>query len=88
VIFFLRKGPSRLALETRLNPVGAGYELAITTDGVTHVEPFTELPALLSREHELLQAWRAQGWRETDEAREPPPLPTLSDEEDWLGRRR
>lgn len=92
MIYFFRRGQSRLAAETRLNPLGPGYELVITTDGVAHVEPFEDLPALLSREHELLQAWRATGWHETvtgsAEASPLPTLPTLSDEEDWLLRRR
>ena len=89
MIYFFRRGQSRLAAETRLNPLGPGYELVVTTDGVAHVEPFDDLPALLSREHELLQAWRATGWRETvTETPEASSLPTLSDEEDWLLRRR
>jgi len=88
MIYFFSRGQSRLAAETRLNPLGPGYELVITTDGVARVEPFDDLPTLLSREHELLQAWRAMGWRETATGPEASPLPTLSDEEDWLGRRR
>jgi hypothetical protein len=68
VIFFFRKGDHRLACETRLNPLGAGYELIITEDGVSRVESFDELAGLLSREHELLQAWRAMGWRDTTPA--------------------
>ena len=86
MIYFLRRGESRLSSETRLNPAGPGYELVVTTDGVMHIEPFQDLATLLSREHELLQAWRAIGWRETGA----PTLaaePTTSDE-DWFGRRR
>ena len=88
MIYFFRRGQSRLAAETRLNPLGPGYELVITTDGVAHIESFDDLPALLSREHELLQAWRATGWQDTVAGPEPSPLPTLRDEEDWLGRLR
>ena len=88
MIYFFRKGQSRLAAETRLNPLGPGYELVITTDEVARIEAFDNLPALLSREHELLQAWRATGWRESVAGSEPSPLPTLSDEQDWLGGRR
>jgi hypothetical protein len=88
VIYFFRKGESRLAAETRLNPLGPGYELVVTTDGVSRVESFDELPALLSREHELVRAWRAMGWRETDTAVPQPITPTVTDEEDWLNSRR
>jgi hypothetical protein len=83
VIYFFRRGDHRLTCETRLNPLGAGYELVLITDGVSRVEPYDDLSALLSREHELLQAWRAMGWREA-------PTPGNSapaDSEDWLGRR-
>jgi hypothetical protein len=87
MIYFLRRGAGRLAAETRLNPLGPGYELAVTTDGVTRVEPFEDLAGLLSREHELLQAWRAAGWSETETPL--PPVPPVScDEQDWLGARR
>ena len=65
MIYFFRRGQSQRAAETRLNPLGAGYELVVTTDGETVVEPFSDLPGLLAREHELLQAWRAIGWRES-----------------------
>ena len=64
MIYFLRRGTGRLSSETRLNPLGPGYELVVTMDGATRVESFQDLAGLLSREHELLQAWRAQGWSE------------------------
>jgi len=38
----------------------------ITENGKTRIESFDKLPKLLEREHELLQAWRAQGWGDTD----------------------
>jgi hypothetical protein len=85
VIYFLRKGDHRLACETRLNPLGPGYELIITEDGVTRIEPFQELAGLLSREHELLQAWRAMGWRDTIAA---PPTASPRADEDWFNARR
>jgi hypothetical protein len=90
VIYFLQRGPNRVAAETRLNPLGPGYELVVTTDGVTHVESFNDLPALLSREHELLQAWRALGWRETTAAATlyAAQAHAVPDEEDSFGRRR
>jgi hypothetical protein len=88
MIYFLRRGAGRLASETRLNPLGPGYELVVTMDGVTRVEPFEDLAGLLSREHELLQAWRATGWRETETPPRAEPVPTPCAEEDWLGARR
>jgi hypothetical protein len=43
------------------------YELLITEpNGVSRVERYTELAALLRRQHELLTAWKAQGWRELE----------------------
>ena len=45
------------------------YELVITQpDGKGRVERYTERAALLRRQHELLTAWKAQGWREIEEA--------------------
>ena len=73
MLYFLRKGESRLTCETRLKADGAGYEMAITEDGRTRVEYFEAMPALLSREHELLQAWRALGW--SDVPSRPPSRP-------------
>jgi hypothetical protein len=58
-----------------LHPTGEGYQLVVVTDGVEQVETFATLAALLSREHELLQAWRALGWREV-------PRPRLSGDSD------
>ena len=83
-----RRGPTRVGDATE--PARPRYELVVTTDGVTRVEPFKDLAGLLSREHELLQAWRATGWRETETP--PPadsvPVPVRCAEEDWLGARR
>ncbi len=43
------------------------YELIITApSGVSRVERYTERAAVLRRQHELLTAWKAQGWRELD----------------------
>lgn len=87
MIYFFRKGESRLAAETRLNPGGPGYELVITTDGEVRVESFEDLPGLLGREHELVQSWRAMGWRESTASPEATASPALPDD-DWLGARR
>jgi hypothetical protein len=43
------------------------YELVITDPkGVSRVERYTERASLLRRQHELLCAWKAQGWRELE----------------------
>jgi hypothetical protein len=48
------------------------YELVITgPNGVSRVERYTERAAMLRRQHELLTAWKAQGWRELDGERAP-----------------
>ena len=69
-----------MTCETRLNPDGPGYQLVVTRGPDTQLEPFDALPDLLSREHELLQEWRAQGWTEIA-----PRIP--SDPEPWSGPR-
>jgi hypothetical protein len=45
-----------------LSADGTGYELVVAEDGVERVDRYTSMERLLAREHELLQAWRAQGW--------------------------
>ena len=48
------------------------YELIITgPNGKPRVERYTERAALLRRQHELLTAWKAQGWRELEPEPEP-----------------
>jgi len=64
MIYFFRRADSKMTSETRLNPDGPGYQLVTTEDGKVHIETFDTLPKLLAREHELLQAWLAQGWRD------------------------
>ena len=80
VLYFFRRGAEALSCETRLNPDGAGFQLVITENRLPHVESFGELRQLLAREHELLQAWRAQGWRDIGA-----PTPTSADA--WAGPR-
>ena len=88
MLYFFSRGKDRLACETRLNPVGSGYELVVTIGDVTRVEPFSELAAMLAREHELLQAWRAIGWREASPASAHAPAgPEDHLGDDWLSRR-
>lgn len=71
MVHFFRRGDQKLSAETRLNPNGPGYELVISEDAVEHIESFETLPQLLAREHELLLAWRAQGWRDMGQPARP-----------------
>jgi hypothetical protein len=75
VIWFFVLGHERRVSETRLALEGDGYELIVSDSSGNHVEHFTELPKLLAREHELVAAWRAQGWRPTTV--KVPALPTV-----------
>jgi hypothetical protein len=44
------------------------YELIVTApNGVVRVERYTERVGMLRRQHELLCAWKTQGWRELEE---------------------
>lgn len=59
------KGGQRMACESR--EAMLWYELVITSpDGVARVERYTERAQLLRRQHELLCAWKAQGWQELE----------------------
>jgi hypothetical protein len=63
MVSFFQLGTERRGCETRLAPDRTGYELVLTDEhGRAHIETFDTLPKLLSREHELLCAWLAQGW--------------------------
>lgn len=63
MVWFFQRGAERRFCETRLGADGTGYELIVNDGSGSHSEHFAELPKLLSREHEVLSAWRAQGWR-------------------------
>jgi hypothetical protein len=63
MITFYTRGAERRCCETRLAVDGKGYELVIHDSGLTYTERFSDLGALLGREHELVTAWRALGWR-------------------------
>ncbi len=56
------RGPERKTCETQLSADGEAFELVVAEAGVEHVDRFSSIERLLAREHELLQAWRAQGW--------------------------
>ena len=45
---------------------GGRDHLVIPEPGKIHVERFPDLPKLMAREHQLLTAWRAQGWNNAD----------------------
>jgi len=64
MVYFFRRGAENLSSETRFNPDGPGYQLAIMENGHTRIESFAALSSLLTHEHELLRAWRAQGWQD------------------------
>jgi hypothetical protein len=70
MIYFFRRAADSLSCETRLNATGDGYELVITAHGKERTETFATVADMLAREHELLQAWRAQGWRDVGPARQ------------------
>ena len=80
VLYFFRRGPDAISCETRLHPNGPAFQLVITENARERVEDFDELAMLLSREHELLQAWRAQGWRDVG-------APTPTPPDTWSGPR-
>jgi hypothetical protein len=59
-----RRGPAVRSCESRVSPDGEGYELVVTRDGASHVEAFSSLDALMTRERELMSGWREHGWQE------------------------
>ena len=59
------KGNQRQSCE--LHEASLWYELIITeSNGKSRVERYTERAQMLRRQHELLTAWKAQGWRELE----------------------
>ena len=60
----LRRGPDERRSEARAHPDGDGFELVITINGASHLEPFSSLEAALARQRALLSNWRAHGWRD------------------------
>jgi hypothetical protein len=63
-IHTFRRGHATRACEARVSSDGEAYELVVTRDGASHVESFSSLDAMLTRERELLNGWRAHGWQE------------------------
>jgi hypothetical protein len=64
VVWFFVLGDARRSCETRLAGERGGYDLLVTVGGHTQTEHFDNMAQLLAREHELIAAWRAQGWRQ------------------------
>ena len=61
----LRKGKQQMTMEICEHMLW--YELIVTAaDGKSRLERYTERAALLRRQHELLAAWKAQGWQELE----------------------
>ena len=63
VVWFFSLGAEERSCETRLASEG-GYELIVVEGGRRQSERFDNLLRLLAREHEIVSAWRAQGWRQ------------------------
>jgi hypothetical protein len=64
MIWFYWRGPDVRSCEVRLVNDGPGYELVIVEGSRQRTERFGSMSELLSREHELLAAWRALGWQD------------------------
>jgi len=64
MIWFYWRGPDVRSCEVRLVNDGPGYELVIVEGSRQRTERFGSMSELLSREHEVLAAWRALGWQD------------------------
>ncbi len=64
MISFYCRGNEVRTCEVRLTTDGPGYELVIVDGSRQRTERFPSMTALLSREHQLLCAWRALGWQD------------------------
>ena len=64
VTYFLTRGRERRSYQVRRRPNDEGYELVVVENERQVTERFRDLPGLLTREYQLLQAWQAAGWRE------------------------
>ena len=63
----LRKGAEARSCESRVSADGTRFEVVVNRDGMTHVESFSSLEAMLIRERQLVGAWGAHGWRKDRE---------------------
>lgn len=69
MLYVFTRGAHRKTCETRLSADGEAFELVVEEEGVEHIDRFATIERLLSREHELLRAWRAQGWVEPSQGK-------------------
>jgi len=60
----LRKGAETRSCESRASADGTRFELVVIRDGISHVESFSSLEAMVTRERQLVGAWGAHGWKE------------------------
>jgi hypothetical protein len=66
MIWVFAKGQQKRSCEAR--EAMLWYEIVVTEpDGSVRVERYTERAGMMRRQHELLCAWKAQGWRELEE---------------------
>jgi len=63
MIYFYRRAADTRTCETRLEPDGPGFELIVHDGRETHVERFTDIRELTTREYELRHEWLLSGWR-------------------------
>ena len=71
MIWVLAKGRQKMSCEAR--EAMLWYEIIVTEpNGDVRVERYTERAGMVRRQHELLCAWKAQGWSESEE--EPAPV--------------
>ena len=59
----LHYGPATRTCESRVSADGERFELVVTRDGVSRVESFASLDAMLIRERQVIGSWQAHGWR-------------------------
>jgi hypothetical protein len=61
------RGAQWLHCEVRAGGAGSDWEILVRLpDGTPRVEHYPDQVSLLSRQFELIRAWKAQGWCEVD----------------------
>jgi hypothetical protein len=63
-LYSFARGNAARTATVRRSLAGSGYDLIVTDGDEERVEHFETMDRLLRREHELVTAWRAAGWRE------------------------
>jgi hypothetical protein len=64
ILYSFARGNAARTATVRRALTGTGYDLVVTDGTEEHVEHFETMDRLLLREHALVTAWRAAGWRE------------------------